>query len=309
MSKMRIFTIHQFTKMFPDDDTCLDALRAQIYPSGITCRVCLIVRPHHRITKRKGYACDYCGTHVYVLAGTIFEKTTTPLTSWFYAIYLMAQTRCGISAKQLERELGVTYKTAWRMFNKIRTLLSEDFTMLSGEVELDETYIGGVAKARFGQTRREAAQWRFHNKSVVAGQVQRGGRLQAKYLPEGTAGALVPLARAHIMPGSMIYTDELQAYKQLGRDGYAHKRVHHSAKVYVDGRAHVNTLEGFWSLLKNGIRGVYHSVGTRYLQSYVDEYVFRYNHRADSMPMFGIIESQVRHVRQGRYGKYSPVGN
>ena len=111
------------------------------------------------------------------------------------------------------------------------------------------------------------------------------------------------------MPGSTVYTDELPAYKQLDKAGYQHKRVHHSAHIYVDGPAHVNTLEGFWSLLKNGIRGVYHSVGSRYLQSYVDEYVFRYNHRHDEMPMFGIIESQVRHVRQGRYGKYSPVGS
>jgi transposase-like protein len=308
MSKMKTFTIHQFNRMFPNDDVCLDVLRSHVYPEGITCRSCNEIRPHHRLTQRKAYSCDYCGTHVYVLAGTIFEKTTTPLVSWFYAMYLMGQTRCGISAKQLERELGVTYKTAWRMFNKIRWLLSEDFTILSGEVELDETYIGGVAHTRPGETKRDAARSRYRNKSVVAGQVQRGGRLQARYLPDGAAGALVPLARAHIMPGSMVYTDELNAYKHLARAGYQHRRVHHAAKIYVDGRAHVNTLEGFWSLLKNGIRGVYHSVGTRYLQSYVDEYVFRYNHRNDTMPMFGIIESQVRHVRQGRYGMYSPVG-
>jgi transposase-like protein len=305
---MKTFTIHQFNRMFPDDDTCLDVLRSHIYPDGIICRSCNEVRPHHRLTQRKAYSCDYCGTHVYVLAGTIFEKTTTPLTSWFYAMYLMGQTRCGISAKQVERELGVTYKTAWRIFNKVRKLMAEDFTILSGEVELDETYIGGVAHTRPGETKRDAARSRYRNKSVVAGQVQRGGRLQAKYLPDGAAGALVPLARAHIMPGSMVYTDELNAYKYLNRAGYNHKRVHHAAKIYVDGRAHVNTLEGFWSLLKNGIRGVYHSVGTRYLQSYVDEYVFRYNHRNDTMPMFGIIESQVRHVRQGRYGKYAPLG-
>jgi transposase len=131
--KQPTFTIHQFNKMFPHDDACLDVLRDYIYPDGITCRSCKVIRPHHRLTQRRAYSCDYCGTHVYVLAGTIFAKTTTPLTSWFYAMFLMGSTRCGISAKQLERELGVTYKTAWRMFKQIRSLLDEEPTMLSGE--------------------------------------------------------------------------------------------------------------------------------------------------------------------------------
>ncbi len=308
MTKQATFTIHQFNQMFPNDDACLDVLRQHIYPEGITCRKCNEVRPHHRLTQRKAYSCDYCGTHVYVLAGTIFEKTTTPLTSWFYAMFLMGSTRCGISAKQLERELGVTYKTAWRMFRQIRMLLEEDPTMLSGEVELDEAYIGGRVRHFGTASKSEMAQARLANKEVVAGQAQRGGRLQAFHLPDGTAGALVPLAQAHIMPSSMVYTDELPAYKHLSRKGYNHSRVHHAARVYVSGRTHVNTIEGFWSLLKNGIRGVYHSVSGKYLQSYVNEYVFRYNHRKDPMPMFGIIESQVRHVRQGRYGRYSPLG-
>ncbi len=303
--KQRTFTIAMFNQTFPNDDACLDVLRDHIYPDGITCRTCKEIRPHHRLTQRRAYSCDYCGTHVYVLAGTIFAKTTTPLTSWFYAMFLMGSTRCGISAKQLERELGVTYKTAWRIFNQIRKLMAEEPTMLSGEVELDEAYIGG--KVRNTGSVRAMARSRLRNKEVVAGQVQRGGRLQAFHLPEGTAGALVPLAQAHILPGSTVYTDELPAYKRLNERGYAHQRVHHAARIYVHGSAHVNTIEGFWSLLKNGIRGVYHSVSAKYLQSYVNEYVFRYNHRRDETPMFGIIESQVRHTRYGRYGQYAPI--
>lgn len=304
--KQQKFTIRQFNQMFPHDDACLDVLRDHIYPDGITCRSCKEVRPHHRLTQRRAYSCDYCGTHVYVLAGTIFAKTTTPLTSWFYAMFLMGSTRCGISAKQLERELGVTYKTAWRMFKQIRSLLDEEPTMLSGEVELDEAWIGG--RMRYTGTKSQMAKARYSNKEAVAGQVQRGGRLQAFHLPQGPAGALVPLAQAHILPGSTVYTDELPAYKALGRTGYyEHKRVHHAARVYVSGNAHVNTIEGFWSLLKNGIRGVYHSVSAKYLQSYVDEYVFRYNHRKDNTPMFSLIEGQVRHVRYGRYGRYAPL--
>ena len=123
---MERYTIHQFNEDFPDERACLDLLAGLIYgewPEGLPCRTCRVVRKHHALTNRpKAYSCDHCGTHVYPLAGTAFEKSRTPLKSWFYAMYLMAQTRCGISAKQLERELGVTYKTAWRMFRQIRAL-------------------------------------------------------------------------------------------------------------------------------------------------------------------------------------------
>src|SRR5829696_8763341 len=113
MPKLR-YTVHHFNRDFPDDDACLEFIRDTVYPDGVVCRSCEQVRPHARLTNRKAYSCAHCGTHVYPLAGTIFEKSTTPLKSWFYAMYLLASTRCGISAKQLERELGVTYKTAWR---------------------------------------------------------------------------------------------------------------------------------------------------------------------------------------------------
>src|SRR5438093_10592975 len=150
------------------------------------------------------------------------------------------------------------------------------------------------------------ARARLRNKAVVAGQAQRGGRLQAFHLPDGSAGALVPLAQAHILPGSTVYTDELPAYKALGRTGYyEHKRVHHAARVYVHGDAHVNTVEGFWSVLENRIRGIYHSVSAKYLQSYVNEYVFRYNHRRDETPLFGIMVLQVSHNLFGRYDCYA----
>jgi transposase len=218
------------------------------------------------------------------MAGTIFQDTRTPLRSWFHAVFLMASTRCGISAKQLQREIGVTYKTAWRMFRQIRSLLNEPPSKLSGEVEIDETYIGGRYKG-IGN-KKVAAQARLRNKHTVAGHIQRGGRLNAFYLPEGTAGALVPLVREYVTPGSMVYSDELPAYKALSKQGYQHRRVHHRAKVWVSGTAHINTLESFWGLLKRGISGVYHSVGSAYLQSYVNEYVFRYNHRSDEVPMF-----------------------
>ena len=141
--KMERYTIAHFNRDFPDDDACLRFIVDLIYPEGIECRTCGQIRPHAKLRNRKAYSCDYCGTHVYPLAGTIFEKSSTPLKSWFYAVFLISSTRCGISAKQLERELGVTYKTAWRVFNQIRKLMGEDTGRLSGAVEADETYVGG----------------------------------------------------------------------------------------------------------------------------------------------------------------------
>src|SRR5436309_4311968 len=167
----RKFTIAMFNQMFPNDAACLDVLRDHIYPDGITCRSCKEIRPHHRLTQRRAYSCDYCGTHVYVLAGTIFAKTTTPLTSWSYAMFLMGSTRCGISAKQLQRELGVTYKTAWRMFKQLRLLLAENEAEewpLAGTVEIDEAHWGGKDHWRHANKKRGA--WA---KTPILGMAQR----------------------------------------------------------------------------------------------------------------------------------------
>src|SRR5438045_2079549 len=136
------FTFKDFDRMFPTDDACLDWLRDHLYPNGIYCKVCKTTRLHHRVAARRSYSCDYCGHHVHPTAGTIFHKSSTSLKTWFHAIYLMASTRCGVSAKQIERHTGVTYKTAWRMFKQVRTLLQEDFT-LAGAVAADETSFAG----------------------------------------------------------------------------------------------------------------------------------------------------------------------
>ena len=222
---MRKFTIHQFNKLFPDEDVCLETVKGMVYPEGITCRKCGDVTKHHRLTGRKAYSCDRCGTHVYPLAGTIFEKSSTPLKSWFYAMYLMASTRTGISAKQLERELGVTYKTAWRIFTQIRKLMANETASLFGEVEVDETYVGG-------KRGRGAA-----DKTIVMGMVQRKGRVIVQVTPDVKAKTLLPIIQEHIptAPGTIIYTDELHSYDRLTRMGYAHETIQHAAKEYVNG--------------------------------------------------------------------------
>ncbi|HEV3443525.1 MAG TPA: transposase [Gemmataceae bacterium] len=124
-SVMRKFTIDQFNAMFPDDDACLEWLKNHLYPDGIFCKKCERITKHHRVASRPSYSCDFCGNHVHPTADTIYHKSPTPLRLWFYAVYLMASTRCGISAKQIQRETGVTYKCAWRIFNRIRSMLSD----------------------------------------------------------------------------------------------------------------------------------------------------------------------------------------
>jgi transposase len=284
----RFYTIRDFERDFPTEEACLDWLRDFLYPAGIYCKNCKTVTKHYRIKSRTSYSCDQCGHHEHPMAGTIFQDTRTPLRSWFHAVFLMASTRGGISAKQLQREIGVTYKTAWRMFRLIRTLLEQDSGMLGGEVEIDEAYIGG--KRRGGPTGRPG---KGSHKTPVVGIVQRRGKITAVVTPNVSRATIMPLIEAKVLPRSMIYTDDYKVYNPLAERGYSHSRINHSAKVYVVGNIHTNTIEGFWSLLKNGIRGVYHSVSSKHLQSYVNEYTFRYNHRQDVSPMFAAMIGQV----------------
>jgi transposase len=285
---MQRYTLIDFERDFPDDSACLEWLRQHLFPDGIFCKICQRVTKHHRVQSRPSYSCDYCGHHVHPTAGTIFEKSTTPLRLWFYAVYLMASTRCGISAKQLQRELGVTYKTAWRMFRQIRSLLDEENTGLTGTVEMDETYVGG---RRPGKRGRGAA-----GKTAVAGVVERKGCIIARAVPDVKAKTLLPMLTAHVLPATMVYTDELASYNNVGHLGYIHRQIQHSAEVYVLGDVHTNTIDGFWSLLKRGISGVYHAVSAKYLPSYLNEYSFRYNHRNDHTPMFMTFLRQISQV-------------
>src|SRR5438132_9377381 len=291
--KMRKYTKKNFDSRFPDDATCLEWLRNYLYPDGIFCEKCKRITKHHRAVSRPSYSCDHCGHHVHPTAGTIFHKSPTPLTTWFYAIYLMASTRCGISAKQIQRETGVTYKTAWRMFKQIRSLLSEPDMQLEGStIEIDETYVGGVRKFNSGRKLRADAK----KLMPVLGMAERGGRVRAFATPDVKITTVMPLVREFVLPKSTVYTDERNIYERVQHVpgmGYVHKRIQHNAKVYVAGDVHTNTIEGFWSLVKRGLGGVYHSVSQKYLQSYLDEYSFRYNRRASGNLIFPAMLAKV----------------
>jgi transposase-like protein len=289
-------TYTEFLRRFPDSDACLEWLRQKRWPDGIYCPSarCLRVRNHHRVNGRQAYECDVCRHQVYPTKGTIFQKSSTNLQLWYYAIFLMASTRCGISAKQLERELGVTYPTAWRMFREIRSLLSEPDIRLAGEVEVDKTYVGGKprsreirAMAQTGLGPMQAGQAAARaKKTTVFGTVERGGQVIAHVVPAEYQAPALHHIETRILPASMVYSDEAPAYMPLPSKGYQHRRIQHSAKVYVEGTTHTNTIEGFWSLVKRGIDGVHHSVSAKHLQSYLDEYCFRYSHRLDATSMF-----------------------
>ena len=282
---MNRYTINDFNNQFPNDDACFEWLKNYLYPDGITCKSCGKVTSHSKLSNLPVYSCNRCGSHTHPMSGTIFDRSHTPLNKWFYAMFLISATRCGISAKQLERELGCSYKTAHRMFKQIRLLLQDTIVPKSGDFEVDECYIGG---RRHGKRGRGAA-----GKMPVVGIIQRKGGVSATKVADIKSSTVYPLIKECALPQSMVYTDEFSMYDRLQKQGYRHKRVNHAAKVWVMGDAHTNTIEGFWSVLKRGINGVYHAVSEKYLQNYIDEYAFRYNHRKDEQPMFLTILGKV----------------
>jgi transposase len=276
------YSTRDFDRDFPNDDACLEWLFNQRWPDGVFCNKCQRTTGHYRLNNRPVYSCEFCGSHVYPMAGTIFEGTRfSHLRLWFKAIAYMAVTRCGISSRQLSRDLGVTVKTGWRMFTQIRKILSEngDGSPLTGIVEVDETYVGGHRPGKRGRG--------AEGKTIVMGMVERNGRVRARIIPDVKARTLLPAIDATVSKDAVVHTDDLASYRGLGKMGYAQFTVAHSEKVYVTGDGiHTNSIEGFWSQLKRSIDGTYHHVSARHLQGYVDEYSFRYSHRNDQQAMF-----------------------
>jgi transposase len=277
------YSLMEFMAEFPDDAACLDWLWRNRYSSDgqhAHCPKCGIVRSFKRYQtahQRQSWTCTGCGYHVQPTAGTIFHKSSTSLHLWFYAMYLMTSTRCGISSKQLERELGVTYKTAYRMTQLIRKqLMAQIPEPFEGDtpIEIDETYVGGHRRG----THRGRPSAGSH-KQPVLGMVQRGGSVCALTVENAKAATLFPNIEERILPASTVYTDEWVGYRHLGKAGYDHHRVKHAQRIYVCGDIHTNTIEGFWSLVKRGLDGVFHGVSKKHLQGYLNEYAWRYNLR------------------------------
>lgn len=279
------YSLMEFMRDFPDDRACLEWLWNTRYAIDGDKAYCpkdaekTTFKRYETSQQRQSWTCTKCGHHIHPTAGTIFHKSSTSLHLWFYAMYLMSSTRCGISAKQLERELGVTYKTAWRMFHLIRNeLMTQDDDQLRGTVEMDETYVGGYRKGAKGR--------RPGPKSTVLGMVERGGRVRAVVVKDTKAFSMYPHIGKTIAIGSQVFTDEHQTYMNMPKARFDHDSVNHRSGVFVSGNVHTQTIENFWSLIKRGISGVYHNVSAKHLQGYLNEYVWRYNHRDDDAAMF-----------------------
>lgn len=288
------FNLGIFLKQYKNDEACLEQVKEIKFPNGIFCEKCQAVKSFTKIKDRPVYQCS-CGYQISPLAGTIFEKTTTSLQFWFYAIFIMSVTRSGVSAKQLQRELGVTYKTAWRMFKQIRLLMASANSnggLLEGIVEADETFIGGKGTNR-------AYEWRAdRKKEIVMGIVQRKGRAYLKHIPNTNRWTLINQMKEHVSPKAFVMTDDYSAYRHLLEYGFNHHySVIHSDKEYVRGKIHTQNIENLWSQLKRGLYGVYRNVSKKYLQAYIDEYAWRFNNRQYQDGMFKRLLKQVAEVK------------
>ena len=274
-------TVTEFFRQFPTDDACLEQLWQVRFGDEVECPKCGKVGKFYRLSKVPAYSCPRCGHHIHPMVGTPFAKSHTPLQKWFYAMYLFTTTRHGVAAKELQRQLGVTYKCAWRMGHEIRKYMAkvDGEIPLGGAVEADETYVGGK---RSGGKRGRGAP----NKTIVFGMLERGGDIMAHVVPNVRKRTLQPLIAESVEPGSTVHTDELASYSGLDRAGYRHETVNHGLGEYVSGDSHVNGLEGFWARLKLSIHGTHVHVSRKHLSKYVKEFEYRYNMRTNPDRMF-----------------------
>jgi transposase len=287
------YTINQFRKEYPNDDVCLDVIFKMRFDKMPCCPQCQQETTFKRLAGRRCYQCSDkdCQYQLYPTAGTVFEKTRTSLVDWFYAIYLMTSTRNGVAAKELQRQLGITYKCAWRMGHQIRLLMSSGSDLLSGVIEVDETYVGGVAKNMHKRKHEEKLGRGIGKKPIVA-IVQRNGEVRSFVTDNVGSGAMYDIITKNVEKGAKLVTDGFTSYKWVGMQ-YNHVAVKHNGSFITVGDKHTNSVEGFFSHLKRTIRGTHIHVGNAHLQKYANECSFRYSHRGEGQLMFKTILSRV----------------
>ncbi len=269
---------------FTDEQVCRDYLEMIRWNGKIKCPYKECQHDHvHKYSDGKRYKCSKCKSQFSVKVGTIFHDSKIPLQKWFAAIYLITSHKKGISSLQLHRDLGVTQKTAWYMLHRVRHALSlKSEEKLTGIVEADETFIGGKEVNKHASKKTEGTQGRSSVKKLpILGIIQRGGELRAIKVIDTRGYSLRPFIVQNVEFGSTVHTDEWWGYKGLSRI-FKHQQINHGDGEYVRDGIHTNSIEGFWSLLKRGVVGIYHSMSGKHLQKYVDEFVFRYNTRGMS---------------------------
>ncbi len=273
MAKVRSeMNLIKLVERFHDEDECRAYLEELRWPDGIECPRCG-GKVISRINKRHQFDCDSCRYHFSVTAGTVFHDTHLPLWKWFLAVYLIAESKKSVSANQLRRMLGTTYRTAWHLSHRIRAALKEvDAQLLKGIIEVDETFVGGETE---GMGRGYKG-----NKVVVVGAFERGGAMRLKVVRGRDRETLQGFIRENTAGDTQaIYTDEWPAYRGIADQDTEHEAVKHREKEFVKGDVHTNSLENVWSLLKRSIIGSYHQVSAKHLDAYLDELEFRFNNR------------------------------
>lgn len=290
VSNVQAFSVREFFARFPNDEACLEHIMSVRCGLRHTCRKCGVAdATFHRLAKRPAYACAHCGDHVYPCAGTVFQDSRTPLTVWFYAIYLFVTTRHGVSGKELQRQLGVTYKTAYRIGMQIRRLMAnaEEFTALKGHVEIDEHFHGGRMPRTEGNPR--------DNKTIIVGMKERGGPFRAEVAPDTKTATLRKIVLENVQPKTTVSTDEHHGYRLLSGADYDHGSVNHHRKEWAKTdpetgvRHHVAHVESFWRLFKYSVRSTHIHVSPKHMQRYLDEFTFRSNHREMKNAMFDLL--------------------
>lgn len=273
-------SIKQFHALYPTEEACFKAILKLSYPDGLKCLKCQKAKLY-RLKNERAFACS-SGHQLYPLANTIFARSTTPLKDWFLVIYLMAGTRSGVSAKHVQRILGNSYKTSWRLCHQVRSLMAEDGA-LEGTVEVDETYF----QPNIWKSSKAFEKYRLGSgvAQIVIGMVERGGAARLKHIQTNSAQIMLSEIEGTVRPNSRIYTDQFPAYKGLTRMGYAHDTVLHK-REHVRGDVHTQYVDSLWGEIKRGVKGVYRHVEPIYLQAYLNEYAYRYSHRNDEVPIF-----------------------
>jgi transposase-like protein len=278
-------TLKQMMGQFATEDACKAYIRDLRWPNGVVCPRCKNTNVHEVSKKPFHWQCRQCNKSGYrfsVITGTIFENTKYPLVTWFQVAYLMCQSKKGMSALQIHRQMGTgSYETAWYMCTRLRAAMkNETFDKLIGEVEADETWIGGKESNKHLSQR--TGKRGPVGKPMVIGAISRKGNVVCQMIEEAGFSTLQNFVKETVSQKvTLIATDENTGYRHLGAHGFVHKTVNHSERQYVVGAIHTNTIEGFWSLLKRGIVGSYHKVSKDYLPLYLNEFTFRYNHRND----------------------------
>lgn len=276
MAKADKYTISDLQRDFPTDDVALEFIFNTLHSKECSCG-----GTYKKISKRKQYQCSKCRFQIAPTAGTIFHKSDTPLTVWFYALFVFSNAKSGISAKELERQIGVTYKCAYRMLKQIREALSQDSDKLDGDVEMDTGFIGGKSATKG----KGSAKAHAHKNSVMTA-IERGGRMKAMVMPSIGKEAHVAFLNQNVAKTARLLTDGAPVYKNAG---YQNEQVIHSKKEYARGDVHINTVESFFGHVKRSINGTFKTVSGEQLQAYLDSFVFHYNNRHSDTDRFVVL--------------------